>query len=596
MSTDTYRASILRVAGRALTLRYEPLDDHRRLSTSRTFWLGVLAEGIAQHDVESPIADEIDPHALFEDVDARTDEARAQRFVASVRAPGAIAASGVSYVRREDAAPVEVGIELTESRWAEGLAEGLSWSGLVWDGALDAGDAAAPQAPPFPEHALEDRPTLWRDRALAVEAALVGRDPASLSPAHARAWLLATWLRRPGRANELSLHGLPYVLHDVGPSGIAPALGALRALASDAPELALSVLAAEAFVGVLDAASPDARQAFFDAPMGTHSELAERAFRACEERFGASWTVHPFEPVVERELGAASASVREIVGHDVRPTYWTSMQLESRIEQAPGPWVRETGLRGRTPLHELVSWEGHAGTLGLVRAAVAAGADPNARDHAGMTPLLVLLETAGPDALEHPEKLYPLTDAVRTFVELGADVHARATDGRSVVGLAVARAAHDGALLDLLAELGARFDVAAFDGQTPLFVAGTAGAVTALLARGARIEQRSLSGHTPIVEAISGGRAGAAIALLEAGADTDRPGKWGGTLLAATLSAWDMALALKKKTTDFPRLVSALVTRGQVLDGAVSAKAVYHRAKIEKALAKVKLQLPPPGA
>ncbi len=593
MSTDLYSATVLARAGAQLTLRYEPRQGLRVVSTSRTYWLAVVAEGLSRTGLESPLAEEIDLETLWEDPDTNSDEDRARGFVraVSVRAEGADFAA--THATLAHAGPIEVDVEMTDARWAEGMAPGLAWSGLTWDGALESGHAAAlPEA--LVERAIEDAPSLWMDRAEAVERALAQKDPSSLTPAMGRAWILALWLRRPGcdRGMGLHVHGLLHLVHDVGASGMGPASIALRALATDAPQLAAAASALDGLVEVLSAAPDTERRGFFEAPMGTPSELARAAYRRCIERAGDAWSVHPYEDLVDRVLGVGAASVGEIVGRDVQPTYFTSMYLEQRITSAPGPWLREPGLAGRAPLHQLVSWAGHPETLGLVRAAVAGGADPNARDHTGMTPLLVMLDSAGPFRKTKDPKKYSLVDAARTFSALGADFGARRTDGRGAVALAVTREEHDAALLELLGERGASFDTLTVDGRTPLFDAGTPEAVVALRRGGASIEHRSLEGHTALGQAIGDGRAAVARALLEAGAAIDEPGRWGGTLLASAISAWDLALSLKRKTTDFPALVRALVASGLPLDVSASAGAQANRARIGAALAKVKLALP----
>ena len=119
-------------------------------------------------------------------------------------------------------------------------------------------------------------------------------------------------------------------------------------------------------------------------------------------------------------------------------------------------------------------------------ACLAAGADPNARDENGSTPL-------------HWAATWGRTSAVRALLEAGAKPDARDKEGRTALHDA-ARWGHESvveALLDAGAKPNARGDVL---GVTPLHMAayeGHASVVKALLDAGAKPDAWDKSGETP---------------------------------------------------------------------------------------------------
>lgn len=150
--------------------------------------------------------------------------------------------------------------------------------------------------------------------------------------------------------------------------------------------------------------------------------------------------------------------------------------------------------------------------LDFVRAALAHGADPNARltgpilaQHHGFSDRTL---GAGTTPLMRAAKAQDL-DSVRVLLEAGASAAARQDDGSGVLHvLATGRparsdedAARERDVLDRLLEAGAELDGAANDGQSPLHRAargGNAKLVTLLVERGARLDAKDKEGRTPL--------------------------------------------------------------------------------------------------
>ena len=181
---------------------------------------------------------------------------------------------------------------------------------------------------------------------------------------------------------------------------------------------------------------------------------------------------------------------------------------------------------GATPLHWAVGNsefdEGEvATTAAVVRALVAAGSNPDARDRSGLTPL----HWAARDG--HSE-------TVRLLVESGADVNARSPSGTTPLHMAAERGSST--MVDALLEAGADPNALASDGHTPLHLAAESsfslslwwsGTILSLLDGGAATDPPPKPGlPTPLMVVIKEDNDTNAVrVLLEAGADPDN---WGG--------------------------------------------------------------------
>jgi cytohesin len=155
---------------------------------------------------------------------------------------------------------------------------------------------------------------------------------------------------------------------------------------------------------------------------------------------------------------------------------------------------------GNTPLHTAVLYD----KLNIVEALLRAGADVNARDKWGSTPLHFAASPGTATAL------------------LKAKAKVNAVD--SVGRIPLHDAAHRGSDQVVRTLLGAGADVNRNIDGTPLFLAadnGQARTVDALIEAGADVNSADEEGTTPLLAASDNGHGTIVAALLEAGADAD---------------------------------------------------------------------------
>lgn len=228
--------------------------------------------------------------------------------------------------------------------------------------------------------------------------------------------------------------------------------------------------------------------------------------------------------------------------------------------------VRAVDASGATALMHAA----YAGTLEMVEALLAAGADAKCANGRQVTPLHW--------AVAEPAK-------VRALLGAGADVNATTVDGRTPLHIAALRS--DGAavvrlLLDaganvdattvvgntplfsaasgsidiarMLLDSGANPNATAKNGATPLFIAAlrNSGVVSLLVDRGANVKAATKRGETPLALAATHGDIGAVRLLLAKGADVNSVDYRGYTPL--------MCAAYYDRAT--PELMRLLLDRG----------------------------------
>ena len=188
-------------------------------------------------------------------------------------------------------------------------------------------------------------------------------------------------------------------------------------------------------------------------------------------------------------------------------------------------------------------------TAEATAACLEAGADANARDENGNTPLLLATLNRGGGTDGAPASEDPAV--VLVLLEAGADVNARnERGGTALLQAAGGKVAGPGrgrheyvenpAIVAALLAAGAEVGVSAPSGRTPLHEAASVEGpetVAMLIEAGVDVHARDSDGNTPLLAAASGGLRDRAVLeiLVEAGADVNDRNERGQTVLERTL-------------------------------------------------------------
>lgn len=197
--------------------------------------------------------------------------------------------------------------------------------------------------------------------------------------------------------------------------------------------------------------------------------------------------------------------------------------LARSILERGGDACGRAGAQHRTALHLAVS----LGDIELAQVLLERGADPNARDAQGRTPLHAALKL---DA----ERALPL---LQRLIAAGADPEVATATGETPLGLALAREERDFArwLNWPTWRLPARR--LRVDDVPAAAAIGDLDAVERLLALGLPLEGEDAKGATALIRAAGNGHAALAVRLLEAGADPAHVSRSGMHCLAAAVAA-----------------------------------------------------------
>jgi len=163
-------------------------------------------------------------------------------------------------------------------------------------------------------------------------------------------------------------------------------------------------------------------------------------------------------------------------------------------------------MRGGTPLHGAAN----SGSLERARDLLEKGADINAQNNNGNTPLHVAVWSSDPAMV------------VTRLIEKGADINAQ--DNNGLTPQYQAAMLRNLKMVMLLLEKGADKEAQNNDGNTPLHVAthsGNEAMATLLLHNGADIEAQNNDGNTPLHVATHSGNETMATLLLQKGADIE---------------------------------------------------------------------------
>src|SRR5262245_24268090 len=175
-------------------------------------------------------------------------------------------------------------------------------------------------------------------------------------------------------------------------------------------------------------------------------------------------------------------------------------EIERQIAANPEV-IKGTDAGGSTALHHAAGY----GPLGNLQLLIDKGADVNAKNRRGSTPLHWAIYDEA---------------KVRLLLAKGANVNAKQAQGRTPLYLA-AMLGNGVPTLRLLLSKGANPNLAAVNGQTPLMMAarGDVEAMQLLIEQGADVNAKDGAGETALMSACAGGNAPAVQLLIGRGAD-----------------------------------------------------------------------------
>ncbi len=243
--------------------------------------------------------------------------------------------------------------------------------------------------------------------------------------------------------------------------------------------------------------------------------------------------IRGFQPYSVRVLLTAGADVRVADKDGNTPLHLAaSVPFSDMVKSLVSHHASLAALndKGRSPLHLAVSFDLDQENLPIM---LAAGGDPNVKDHRGQTPL------------HYAAGLGRIVD-LRALLAHGADVNL--ADSTGITPLHRAAASGFAEAARILLEHGAKVDAVQRDKWTPLAYAarnGHAEAARVLLDAGADVESRDKDGTPPLHKcayADNGGAQTAAL-LLERGAEVNARDRWQTTALHAAASQGNVDMA-----------------------------------------------------
>lgn len=210
------------------------------------------------------------------------------------------------------------------------------------------------------------------------------------------------------------------------------------------------------------------------------------------------------------------------------------------LEKHPD-WLKQLDHENRTPLHTAAL---HAKNSALLRYLIAQGAEIEARDAYGSTPLLLAAESGD-------------LPSVQLLLQLGADWSRATSDGASPLFIA----SQQGHLpvLQCLLQSGADVRKARKDGWSPLYIASLNGhlpVLQCLLQSGADVRQVNNNGWSPLHIASRNGHLPVVQCLLQSGADVRQVNNngWSSLHIASQNGHLPVAQCLLQSGADWKQL------------------------------------------
>ena len=257
-----------------------------------------------------------------------------------------------------------------------------------------------------------------------------------------------------------------------------------------------------------------------------YEDLVDVCHHAMDKTWGGQvmkryngWLTFDIDEASKRVKKSAIDELTKLLDIFFSEEFWQSAtSTEVQAELANGADIQARDWEGATPLHKAAS----NGNPEVVTVLVEAGADSEARDKESATPLHKAASYNG-----NPE-------VVTALVEAGANIEARNKEGKTSLHEAV-WFNENPAVVKALLEAGADSEAQTKRGQTPLHMAtgfrGDPAVAAALIEAGANVQARDKIGQTPLHEAAFRMPLAVVTALIEAGANVQAQDEGGGTPL-----------------------------------------------------------------
>ena len=256
---------------------------------------------------------------------------------------------------------------------------------------------------------------------------------------------------------------------------------------------------------------------------------------------------------VERLLASgANVNVKDAQAFDgLPPLAWAGVWGSSKAAElliARGANVNAGNRRGSTPLH-VAAYNQQPEMVALF---IRKGGDVNARTDNGWTPLHKAMERlamAPANKTPSGEEVAKVVRVVELLLTNGASVDVQGSE----IGMPLHAAALTGqrTLVQTLIDKGADVNARSGDGQTPLYQAAKRDApdvAELLLARKADVNARTRSGYTALMTSAGNGNSSLAKILLEHGADVSASDKDGFTALLSVCRSLLIRYTLEAST------------------------------------------------